>query len=54
MVYESLGKELVVQGKDMSPLEHPTQDNLHCCLIVFPSCISITGLFLRFKVNFSS
>jgi hypothetical protein len=54
MVCESLGKGLVVQGEDASPLVHPIQGKLHCCLIFFLSPVSIRWSFLRFKADLSS
>jgi hypothetical protein len=54
MVYESLGKGLVVQREDASPPVHPTEGKLHCCLIIFLSLVSICWSRLWFKVDLSS
>jgi hypothetical protein len=53
MFYESLGKGLVVQKKDASPLVNPTKSKLHCYLIVFVGRVSIHWSHLQFKVNLS-
>ena len=46
MVCKSLGKWLIVQGKDASPPAHPTLSKMRCCLIVFLCRVSICWSFL--------
>ena len=54
MVCESLGKRLVIQGKDASPLGHSTWGRLHCCLIVFLCYFFIPWSCIRFKKDLLS